>query len=45
MTQFKGVKWRCLIEEINKIIDYPDLPEARKREIKLIRPPGNKQDR
>lgn len=43
--QFRGVKWRCLIEEINKIIDYPDLPEARAREIKLIRPPGNKQDR
>ncbi len=45
MTEYKGVKWRCLLEEIFKIYDYPELPEAQKREIKLIRPPGNKQDR
>jgi len=44
-AQFKGVRWRCLIEEIIKIFDYPDLSEAKAREIKLIRPPGNKQDR
>jgi len=44
-TQLRGYRWRCLIEEVIKIIDYPDLPEARAREIKLIRPPGNKQDR
>ncbi len=44
-VQYKGVRWQCLIEEVTKIYDYPDLPEAKAREIKLIRPPGNKQDR
>lgn len=43
--QFKGTRPECLIEEKEKIYHYPDLPEAQKREIKLIRPPGNKQDR
>jgi len=44
-TQLEGTRPECLIEEITKIIHYPELPEAQIREIKLIRPPGNKQDR
>jgi len=44
-AQFKGVRWQSLIEEIIKIFDYPDLFEAKAREIKLIRLLGNKQDR
>ena len=43
--QFKGTKPECEIEEKQKIYHYPELPEAEKRDIKLIRPPGNKQDR
>jgi len=43
--QFKGTKPECEIEEKEKIYHYPELPEAQKRDIKLIRPPGNKQDR
>jgi len=44
-AQLRGTRPECLIEEIKKIYHYPELPEAQKRDIKLIRPPGNKQDR
>jgi len=43
--QLEGTKPECEIEEKLKIYAYPTLPEAKKRAIKLIRPPGNKQDR
>jgi len=44
-VQLEGTKPECEIEEKLKIYAYPTLPEAQKRTIKLIRPPGNKQDR
>jgi len=40
-----GTHAECLLAEQQKIFSYPALPEAVRREIKLIRPPGNKQDR
>ncbi len=43
--QFYGNQQACLIEEKLKIYAYPALPECLKRNIKLIRPPGNKIDR
>ena len=43
--QFTGTEEECLIEEKRKIYNYPNLPECILREIKLIRPPGNKIDR
>jgi hypothetical protein len=43
--QFYGTKKECLIMEKLKIQAYPTLQECWKREIKLLRPPGNKIDR
>ncbi len=42
--QFEGTEQECLIEEKRKIYNYPLLPEAMARNIKLVRPPGNKID-
>ena len=42
---FLGTEKECLIEEKQKIYNYPLLPECAKREKKLVRPPGNKIDR
>ena len=43
--QFIGTENECLILEKEKIYSYPSLPECRKRNIILLRPPGNKIDR
>ena len=43
--QFIGSENDCLIMEKRKIYAYPMLPECLKRNIKLLRPPGNKIDR
>jgi len=43
--QFYGTEKECLILEKQKIQAYPTLPESMNRDIKLIRPPGNKIDR
>jgi len=43
--QFTGNESECLIMEKEKIYNYPNLPEAKKRNIFLIRPAGNKIDR
>ena len=44
-AQFYGTEKDCLIAEKEKIYAYPNLPECAKRNIKLLRPPGNKIDR
>ena len=44
VVQFTGTYSECLKEEKIKIYNYPLLPEARKRELQLFRPPGNKND-
>ncbi len=44
-AQFYGSEKQCLIAEKEKIYGYAVLPENLKREIKLLRPPGNKTDR
>lgn len=43
--EHQGTRGDCLAVEQVKIFTYPTLPEALARTIKLIRPPGNKQDR
>jgi len=43
--ELEGTRPECEIEEKVKIYHYPELPEAQKRDIDLIRPSGNKQDR
>lgn len=43
--QLRSTKEECLKEEQRKIFNYPDLPETLARDIHLIRPPGNPQDR
>jgi cell division protein FtsL len=43
-TQVKGTEKECKIEEKRKIYNYPLLHECQVRKIKLIRPPGNKND-
>jgi len=43
--QFYGTEKECLIIEKLKIQAYQTLLECLKREIKLLRPPGNKIDR
>jgi hypothetical protein len=45
VIQFEGTESECLVEEKRKIYAYPALPECLKRNIKLLRPPGNKIDR
>ena len=45
IIQFSGNESECLIEEKNKIYNYPNLPECRKRKFVLTRPAGNKIDR
>lgn len=45
VVQLEGTETMCLIEEKRKIYAYPALPECLKRNIKLLRPPGNKIDR
>jgi len=44
VTQFIGNYTECLKMEKTKIYSYPLLPEARKRDVILIRPPGNAND-
>lgn len=44
VTQFEGTYSECLKMEKIKIYNYPLLPEALQRNIKLIRPPGNAYD-
>ncbi len=44
-VEYKGTEKECLIREKELIYSYPLVPECRIREIKLIRPPGNKIDR
>ena len=44
IEQFEGTYSECLKMEKIKIYNYPLLPEARKRELQLFRPPGNKND-
>jgi len=43
-VQFEGTLTECVKEEKRKIYYYALLPENLKREIPLIRPPGNKID-
>jgi len=43
--QFRGTEEECLIMEKQKIYAYPSLPECLKRDIFLVRPPGNRIDR
>ena len=45
IIQFSGNEGECLIEEKNKIYNYPNLPECKKRDFVLTRPAGNKIDR
>ena len=44
VEQYTGTLTDCMKEEKRKIYAYPFLPEARARDIILIRPPGNKND-
>ncbi len=44
IVQFRGPLQECLREEKIKIYRYAILPENLKRNIPLIRPPGNKKD-
>lgn len=44
VEQYEGTYSECLKMEKIKIYNYPLLPEARKRELQLFRPPGNKND-
>ncbi|NBC05605.1 MAG: hypothetical protein GVY26_00245 [Bacteroidetes bacterium] len=44
VPQFKGDYAACLKEEKRKIYYYPLLPEALNRSVRLLRPPGNKND-
>lgn len=44
VTQFVGTTTECLKMEKIKIYNYPLLPEARRRKIRLFRPPGNTYD-
>jgi hypothetical protein len=44
VVEFEGDYAQCLKEEKRKIYNYPLLPEALKREVKLFRPPGNAND-
>lgn len=43
--QVIGTEKECLIAEKEKIYNYPNLPECRKRNFILLRPPGNRIDR
>jgi len=43
--EFEGTEQQCLVREKELIYAYPTLPECLKREIKLIRPAGNRIDR
>ncbi len=45
IVQFNGTEKECLVEEKNKIYNYPNLPESKLRKTLLVRPPGNKIDR
>jgi len=45
VRQFSGTEEECLIEEKHKIYNYPNLPECKRRNFYLFRPPGNKIDR
>ena len=44
ITQFKGLYSECFKSELDRIYEYPILPENLKRTEKLPRPPGNKED-
>lgn len=44
-AEYEGLIQDCLKEEAYKIYHYPTLPENIKRQMPLIRPPGNKVDR
>ncbi len=43
--QHEGNEGECLIAEKDKIYNYPNLPECKKRDFVLLRPPGNKIDK
>jgi hypothetical protein len=43
--QLQGTEKECLIMEKEKIYNYPNLPECKKRNFVLNRPAGNKIDR
>ncbi|MEN0047191.1 MAG: hypothetical protein AAF806_09050, partial [Bacteroidota bacterium] len=43
-VQLLGNIHQCLVEEKRKIYQYAVLPENLKRDIPIIRPPGNKRD-
>jgi len=45
VPQFAGTESECLTMEKTKIYSYPILPESQKRNLILLRPPGNKIDR
>ncbi len=45
VIEYKGHILECLEQEKIKIYSYPLLPENLKRDVPLIRPPGNKLDR
>ena len=42
--EYKGTLAECQKMELDKIYYYPLLPENLKRDFKLPRPPGNKED-
>jgi len=44
VEQFWGTEMECRKQEKFMIYNYPLLPEAKKRGIRLFRPPGNKND-
>ncbi len=44
-TEFFGTEQECLILEKEKIYNYPNLIECKKRDFVLERPPGNKIDK
>lgn len=44
ITQFVGTTTECLKMEKIKIYNYPLLPEAKRRKVRLFRPPGNTYD-
>lgn len=42
--QYEGTLTDCMKRELDQIYKYPLLPENLKRDKKLSRPPGNKED-
>jgi hypothetical protein len=44
IIQYEGTLTDCMKKELDQIYNYPLLPENLKRDKKLSRPPGNKED-